>query len=82
MDHLHVAVQPNHKLVDRLAALRNGSAKLTIKVAPGALGKGVYTAMLVIQAVSHARFIDVPIILLVGDTSKIKIGGVGNAAID
>lgn len=58
-----------------------GPAKLTIKAAPGALGKGVYTAMLVIQAVNATpQFINVPITLLVGDTSQIKIGGVSNAA--
>jgi uncharacterized protein (TIGR03437 family) len=59
----------------------SGSAQLSIHVSPGALGKGVYTAMLVIQSVNAApQFINVPITLLVGDTSKIQIGGVGNAA--
>jgi uncharacterized protein (TIGR03437 family) len=59
----------------------NGSAQLTIEVAPGALGTGVYTALLVIQtADATPGFINVPVTLLIGDTSKIQIGGVGNAA--
>jgi uncharacterized protein (TIGR03437 family) len=58
-----------------------GSSNLTMNAAPGALGKGVYTAMLVIQAVNATpQFINVPITLLVGDTSQITIAGVSNAA--
>ncbi len=59
----------------------SGSAQLTIEAVPGSLGKGVYAGVLVIQAVDATpQFINVPVTLLVGDTSQIQIGGVGNAA--
>jgi uncharacterized protein (TIGR03437 family) len=58
-----------------------GPTQLAIQAAPGGLAKGVYTATLVIQAVNASpQFIDVPVTLLVGDTSQIQIGGVSNAA--
>jgi len=58
-----------------------GSTTLTISVSPGGLAKGVYTAMLVIQAANATpQFINVPITMLVGDTSQIQIAGVSNAA--
>ncbi len=59
----------------------SGPATLTINATAGGLGQGVYPAMLVIQAVDATpQFINVPITLLVGDTSQIHIGGVANAA--
>jgi uncharacterized protein (TIGR03437 family) len=59
----------------------SGSAQLNIHASAAGLAKGVYPAMLVIQAVDAApQFIDVPVTLLVGDTSRILIGGVSNAA--
>ena len=58
-----------------------GAAQLLIQASPGGLAKGVYTAMLMIQAVNATpQFISVPITMLVGDTSQIQIAGVGNAA--
>jgi uncharacterized protein (TIGR03437 family) len=58
----------------------SGNTQLSINVSPGALGKGVYTAMLVIESVnSTPQFIDVPVTMVVGDNSKAQIVGVSNA---
>lgn len=58
-----------------------GSTTVTLTAKPGPLGKGVYTATLVIEATDASpQFIDVPVTMLVGNTSQIKIGGVANAA--
>jgi uncharacterized protein (TIGR03437 family) len=59
----------------------SGAAQLSITAAPGTLGPGVYTTTLVIQSASSSpEFVNVPVTLLVGDTSKMQIGGVANAA--
>jgi uncharacterized protein (TIGR03437 family) len=59
----------------------SGPAQLSIRVTPGPLGKGVYSGALVIQAVDATpQFINVPVTMLVGDTSQIQIGGLSNAA--
>jgi uncharacterized protein (TIGR03437 family) len=75
------SISPSGPSTNWLNVVKTSANELVIHAAPGQLGKGVYTAMLMIQSTNAApQFINVPITMLVGDTSQIKIGGLGNAA--
>ncbi|HEX5227362.1 MAG TPA: protease pro-enzyme activation domain-containing protein [Bryobacteraceae bacterium] len=59
----------------------SGTTDLTISAAAGSLGPGVYTATLAIESdTAKPQYLSVLVTMLVGDSSKIAIGGVANAA--
>jgi uncharacterized protein (TIGR03437 family) len=58
-----------------------GAANLTLTASAAGLANGVYNATVLIQAVNATpQFISVPVVLVVGGSAKLGIGGVSNAA--
>jgi len=58
-----------------------GSAQLNLTASSAGLASGVYFATLLIQSVNATpQFVSVPVVLVVGGSSAIGIGGVSNAA--
>jgi uncharacterized protein (TIGR03437 family) len=58
-----------------------GAAQLNLTASSAGLANGVYTATLLIQCVNATpQFTSVPVVLVVGGSSSISIGGVSNAA--
>jgi uncharacterized protein (TIGR03437 family) len=58
-----------------------GAAQLTLTASSGGLATGVYNANILVQSVNASpQFLSVPVVLVVGGSSSISIGGVTNAA--
>jgi uncharacterized protein (TIGR03437 family) len=58
-----------------------GAAQLTLTVSPAGLANGVYNATVLIQCVNATpQFTSVPVVLVVGGSANLSIGGVSNAA--
>ena len=59
----------------------SGGAQLTVTASSAGLANGVYNANILIQSANATpQFLSVPVVLLVGGSSSISIGGVTNAA--
>jgi uncharacterized protein (TIGR03437 family) len=58
-----------------------GAAQLTVTTSSTGLGNGVYTATVLIQAsTASPQIVSVPVVLVVGGSSDVSIGGAANAA--